>query len=221
LTGLSREQATFQALSCFTGTGFTTKESELITRNCQRRKIAFIIMIMGNVGSVTLIATLANHIRNIFADKDAIFLPFTSKVLLEINPTLLTLINVIAFFLIIYLVYHFFIQSKMFNRLLEKIRENFCKRKIIVPVAFEEFCLGDNNFDVFRINILPESPFCNHVLKDSILAKEQHIKILGIIKLETFLNDPPPETKLEAGDAILCFGSKTELQAAFQELPAK
>ena len=48
LTGLEWSLAKFQALSCFSGTGFTTKESELITSNKQRRKIASILIILGN-----------------------------------------------------------------------------------------------------------------------------------------------------------------------------
>jgi len=38
LTGLEWSLAKFQALSCFTGTGFTTKEAELITGHPQRRR---------------------------------------------------------------------------------------------------------------------------------------------------------------------------------------
>jgi hypothetical protein len=40
MTGLEWSLATFQSLSCFTGTGFTTKEAELITGHPQRRRIA-------------------------------------------------------------------------------------------------------------------------------------------------------------------------------------
>lgn len=40
LTGLEWSLAKFQALSCFTRTGFTTKEAELITGHPQRRRIA-------------------------------------------------------------------------------------------------------------------------------------------------------------------------------------
>ena len=63
LTGLEWSLAKFQSLSCFTGTGFTTKEAELITGNPQRRRIASILMIMGNAGLVTMIATFANSLR--------------------------------------------------------------------------------------------------------------------------------------------------------------
>ena len=46
LTGLSWDTAKFQALSCFTSTGFTTKEAELITTSRQRRKIASTLIIL-------------------------------------------------------------------------------------------------------------------------------------------------------------------------------
>ena len=63
LTGLDWPMATFQSLSYFSGTGFTTRESELITGHPQRRKIASVLMILGNAGLVTLIATFANSLR--------------------------------------------------------------------------------------------------------------------------------------------------------------
>ena len=63
ITGMERDQARFQSLSCFSGTGFTTAEAELITGHAQRRKIASYLMILGNAGLVTLIATFANSIR--------------------------------------------------------------------------------------------------------------------------------------------------------------
>src|SRR4030042_2792746 len=63
LTGLEWSLAKFQALSCFSGTGFTTKESELIVSNPQRRKIASVLIVLGKAGLVTYIATFANSIR--------------------------------------------------------------------------------------------------------------------------------------------------------------
>ena len=58
MTGLDREKAAFQALSCFSGTGFTTRESELITGHYYRRRIATVLMIFGNAGLATVITTL-------------------------------------------------------------------------------------------------------------------------------------------------------------------
>jgi len=63
LTGLEWSMAKFQALSCFTATGFTTKEAELVTSNRQRRRIASILIVLGHAGLVTMIATFANTLR--------------------------------------------------------------------------------------------------------------------------------------------------------------
>jgi hypothetical protein len=57
-TGLPPETAKFQARSAFTGVGFTTDESSLIVRHPQRRKIAFHLMILGNLGTATVLASL-------------------------------------------------------------------------------------------------------------------------------------------------------------------
>ena len=63
LTGLEWSLAKFQALSCFTSTGFTTKEAELVTANRQRQRTASILIVLGHAGLVTMVATFANTLR--------------------------------------------------------------------------------------------------------------------------------------------------------------
>jgi hypothetical protein len=58
LTGVSRELARFQARSAFTGTGFTSSESERVIRHPVRRRIVMLLMLLGNAGIVTVMATL-------------------------------------------------------------------------------------------------------------------------------------------------------------------
>ncbi len=55
-TGLSREKARFQVISLFTNSGFTTTESELISSNLARRKLAKCLMIIGHVFSVLVVS---------------------------------------------------------------------------------------------------------------------------------------------------------------------
>lgn len=57
-TGLSIHTAKFQSRSAFTGVGFTTSESEQITNHPTRRKIISSLMLMGNAGVVTIMASL-------------------------------------------------------------------------------------------------------------------------------------------------------------------
>ena len=58
LTGMSEGQARFQALSALTGTGFTTAEAELIVNYPIRRKVISNLMIIGNLGLVSVVSTL-------------------------------------------------------------------------------------------------------------------------------------------------------------------
>ncbi|GAG87195.1 unnamed protein product, partial [marine sediment metagenome] len=58
LTGIEPEVASFQALSAFSGTGFTTREAERVVGHRTRRRIVTILIILGNAGMVTVIATL-------------------------------------------------------------------------------------------------------------------------------------------------------------------
>ncbi|MCF7825665.1 MAG: TrkA C-terminal domain-containing protein [Candidatus Marinimicrobia bacterium] len=57
ITGLSSETAQFQARSAFTGVGFTTSESENILNHPVRRRIIMMLMLAGNLGVATIIAT--------------------------------------------------------------------------------------------------------------------------------------------------------------------
>jgi len=102
LTGIEWSMAKFQALSCFTSTGFTTKESELITATPQRRRIASVLIVLGHAGFVTMIATLANSLRAqeiIESRLSRSILPF------ELPPFLVQLINVAIIILAVYAIY--------------------------------------------------------------------------------------------------------------------
>lgn len=57
-TGLSRETARFQARSAFTGSGFTTSESESVVSHPVRRRIVSTLMLLGNAGIVTVVGSL-------------------------------------------------------------------------------------------------------------------------------------------------------------------
>ena len=57
LTGMPADVARFQARSAFTGAGFTTSESEAVVNHPIRRRLIGLLMLLGNVGLVTVMAT--------------------------------------------------------------------------------------------------------------------------------------------------------------------
>ena len=59
-TGLPAEKARFQVISLLTGTGFTTRESEIILASRRRRRLARVTMLFGYVFNVTIVSALIN-----------------------------------------------------------------------------------------------------------------------------------------------------------------
>lgn len=64
VTGMSREAARFQARSAFSGAGFTTSESESVVSHPVRRRIVGTLILLGNAGLVTAVATLMLSFTN-------------------------------------------------------------------------------------------------------------------------------------------------------------
>ena len=59
-TGLPDEKARFQVISLLTGTGFTTRESEMFLSNRLRRRLARITMLFGYVFNITIVSAFIN-----------------------------------------------------------------------------------------------------------------------------------------------------------------
>lgn len=63
-TGMSRSTARFQARSAFTGSGFTTKESEEVVGHPIRRRVVMTLMLLGNAGIVAVASSLIIGFRS-------------------------------------------------------------------------------------------------------------------------------------------------------------
>ena len=60
LTGLPVEKARFQVISLLTGTGFTTRESEMVLSSRRRRRLARVTMLFGYVFNITIVTAFIN-----------------------------------------------------------------------------------------------------------------------------------------------------------------
>ena len=60
ITGLPADKARFQVISLLTGTGFTTRESEIILSSRRRRRLARITMLFGYVFNITIVSAFIN-----------------------------------------------------------------------------------------------------------------------------------------------------------------
>lgn len=63
-TGLPIEVARFQARSALTGVGFTTREADGVINHPVRRRIVLWLMLIGNAGFVTIVASLVSSLSD-------------------------------------------------------------------------------------------------------------------------------------------------------------
>ncbi|MDD5327398.1 MAG: TrkA C-terminal domain-containing protein [Phycisphaerae bacterium] len=195
LTGLEWSLAKFQALSCFTATGFTTKEAELITATPQRRRIASILIVLGHAGLVTMVATFANSLR---PSK----IPFLSDFL---SLSLMPWINLTIITVTIYIIYKIFTNSKFARKLTDVLRKRMVKRDIIKSVSFEELAIATGGYGVSRLTVGPGNVILDKTLLDAQLRKYD-INILAIVRNEETIPNPSANMKIIEGDELVCFG---------------
>ncbi len=70
LTGMSRDSARFQARAAYCGVGYSSRESEGIMEHPVRRRIVSTLMLLGNAGTATVVATLVLSFRGVDVNGD-------------------------------------------------------------------------------------------------------------------------------------------------------
>jgi len=199
LTGLEWSLAKFQALSCFTATGFTTKEAELVTATRERRRIASALIVLGHAGLVTMIAAFANTIRPRATEWSIPFLPAS------IPAKLLPWINLAIIVGVIYIAYRVFTRTKFVRRITSFLRERIISKEIIKPVSFEELAVATGGYGVSKIEVCKDSPVSDKTLSESDL-RSHDITILAVVRAGETTPNPSADTRILVGDELLCFG---------------
>lgn len=211
LTGLDPEQSHFQALSAFTGTGFTTKEAELVAMHRQRRKIVSVLMILGRAGFVTLIATLVTTInpetpgRHIF--------PFIDS---HVPSYMIKYINLGIVLIILSVVYKVFHSSRLSALLMKKIQQKMIDKKLIQKVRFEELLLNAEGYGISQIEITDKNPLAGKSLSESKL-KSHDMLVLSIDRSENHTVNPTADFIIRPNDKLVCFGKLENIREVAYE----
>jgi len=206
LTGLEWSLAKFQALSCFSGTGFTTREAELIVGHPRRRKIASILMVLGNAGLVMLIATFANSIRPRIAGASSWF----GWLWRGLGP----LVNLLIISGAVFLTWRFFTRSRKAKVLTDYLRAKVRRSGIVEPVSVEELMVASGGYGVVRAQIQEGSPLVGRTLAKSGL-RARDITVLVVRRDNQPTANPPADTRVQAGDSLLCFGNLDQMRKEF------
>ena len=205
LTGLEWSLAKFQSLSCFSGTGFTTRESELIVGDKRRRRIASVLMVLGNAGLVTLIATAASALN-----------PEQNIIPLLKDNFFNTPINLAVLAIALFLVYKVFTNRKITGKLTRYLRRRIVKQELLKPVSFEELLMLTGGYGISRIEVSEGNPIIDKTLAESDLRKND-ITVLAIIRGEETIANPSAGRKILKGDGLIAFGKLEKLRGQVSE----
>jgi len=187
LTGMDEQRANFQAISAVTGTGFTTRESELVVSDPARRKIVAFLMIFGNVVLVTVVGLLIGVFMGGGEQRFAI-------------P-----IYGVALALGAYLVYRVFMArrfSATFNRWIERQVESRWRLRER-PVA-EVLALAPG-YGVAEIRVDAASPCVGKTFAEAGLRRAG-LLVLAIHRGDDVLPTPTGQDRIETGDRLVCYG---------------
>jgi hypothetical protein len=192
-TGLSRESSKFQARSAFTGVGFTTSESEKVVNHPVRRRILLLLMILGNAGIVTGVASLIIGFTGIEEKVDAWI-----KIVILLGGTLLlwTLAN-----------------SKWIDQQLSRVIDKYLKKYGGLNVAdYASLLRLSEDYRISEMAIECEHWLCNSKLRNTQL-RDEGVNVLAISRSDgAFFGAPGADTTIRDGDTLIVYGRTDALK---------
>lgn len=187
-TGMERGKARFQALSAFSGTGFTTQEAESIVNHPQRRRIAICLIFLGNAGIVAFLILLVLYIRAGM-----------------VWPSLILLGIIVGGIILIIFVLWSGVVDKLTNAALALIG-----KRGVAPTLLILHREGD--YAVVRLRVSEGVHLAGRSVKDTGFVK-RNIAILALNRGKKVLSLPTMNERLQPGDQVLCYGKLSAIKA--------
>lgn len=203
-TGLPEPIARFQARSAYSGTGFTTVESENVVNHPVRRRVVYTLMMVGNLGTPTLVVTVV--------------LGFVAPGPGDTLERLFSLLIALALLLVV-------LSSGPVSRWIERVGHRYAGSRLLNALAqdTEELVdLGDG-FVVTRIP-LADAPGGGAVR--SLRAIRTHmpeVDVLGVLQDHggdsRYVGRGPTDIDLEAGDSLVVHGRREAVKQLIDDAP--
>jgi len=198
LTGVSRSVAGFQAASAFFGVGFTTSEAELVVKHPVRRKIILHLIIAGNIGLTSALATVLVTLLGA-GDRG------TGLTFAWLGVTGLGLLAVGVFF-------NLRVVSEPLDRL---IRRSLEKAGLTRVLDYDYLLNLEDGFCVFDGEITASHPWVGKALWE-LRPADLGVLVLGIYRADgEYVGAPKKDTKVEKGDILLVYGRDDDVTTVF------
>jgi len=207
LTGLATSKIRFQVASLFTGTGYTTAESELIAKDEKRRKIARACIYTGHVFSVAFMGLIINVVISL-------------SLTIRTERTIPTFTE--WYFIILYITLVFFITMVVlkipavnikFQRFLERVAINVSKKNKKTNVVNVIDIQAKHAIAEVILNIVPDK--LNEIpLSKMGLTSKYSIHVLSI-RRDARIVEVTKDTMFRKDDIITMYGPINEIREVF------
>ena len=185
LTGMPFERAKFQAISAFTGTGFTTREAETVVNHPLRRTIVSWLMILGNVGIVTVIITATSS----FVSSGGSQLP----------------INLGVLAVGVALIYILVTRTRLLDKWETVVTKRFEGSAAFEDKEVEHLLHFAEGYGLTKMSVRDGSAMDGKTLRNSQLDETGFI-VLGVERGATWISAPFKNLTLESGDRLVVYG---------------
>lgn len=189
LTGMSKQAAQFQARSAFSGAGFTTSESELLMNHPVRRRIIRALILLGNAGIVSALASL--------------LLSFTGSH--DSGDALLRLGLILLFMVVLLRLANSAAADRVLNRVIERALRRFTK----VDVRdYASLLRLSDDWMVAELAVEAGDWLCGYTLEE-LQFPEEGVLVLGIERADgRWVGAPKSTARLREGDVITLYGKR-------------
>jgi hypothetical protein len=191
LTGIEPDVARFQALSAFSGTGFTTREAERVVGHRTRRRIVTILIVLGNAGLVTIIATLVASFTQVTG-----YTWFFIRLAIIIGG--------------IFGLYQLIIRSNVGQQILDRLQRPLMNRILSEAPVVEEIFRMEKNWGISLITVKRGSKRAGQSVAN--ITAEGDLEILGIDRVDTYLARPDREEEIMEGDRLLVYANRKSVK---------
>lgn len=190
-TGLSRQEARFQARSALSGTGFTTREAESVVSHPTRRRVVMLLMLLGNAGLVAAASTLILGFHNGTAGQ-------LSLRVVELIGGILLLV--------------FVSRSRKVDRWLTDVIGRFVNRHTdVVQRDLSGLLQLSGDYAVAELAVMPGDWMAGHPLSDLAL-RDEGVVLLGLSRQDgRYIGAPTGATEIRPGDVLVVYGRSASL----------
>jgi len=196
LTGLPWDQAKFQALSAFSNSGFTTRESEAIVRHPVRRRIASWLIVLGNAGLITAMGSFASSLVVTDPLKGALNLGVSMAgvmALIWIGRT-----------------------PRLTQRVREAARRWLVKHGHWDAMTEAELLRLDQGYALTHVKLTARSPAAHRRLAE-LKLKQNSVMLLAIERDHQFMPIPDGNVALLPGDELIVYGIANAVTRIFSD----